>query len=144
MTAMLLVASFSMLSLLHFYWAAGGRGGKVAVLPTWPAAPDAITPPKPALNPGPWATICVASGLAAMALAVALRAGLLGEPVEHWTLRWILIALAALMFIRAIGDFRFVGIFKSVRGTAFARADNLIYSPLCVAFGAGLAQVGGF
>lgn len=143
MTAMLLVASFALLSLLHVYWAAGGRGGFLAAVPTWPSAPDAVTPAGPAINPGPVATIAVATGLAAIALAVALRAGLFAEPVEHWALRWILIALAALMFARAIGDFRFVGIFKSVKGTAFSRADNLVYSPLCVAFGAGLGQVAG-
>ncbi|MBI5109203.1 MAG: DUF3995 domain-containing protein [Rhodocyclales bacterium] len=144
MIAILLVTSFALLSILHFYWAAGGRGGHIAVLPTWPAEPGATAAPKPALNPGTWATLGVATGLAAIALAVALRVGLLGEPVDHWVLRWILIALAALMFARAVGDFRFVGFFKSVRGTVFARADNLVYSPLCLAFGAGLAEVAGF
>ena len=101
MTALLLVASFALLSLLHCYWLAG------------------------------------------IAVAVALRAGLFGAAIDHWALRWMLYALAAMMFARAVGDFRFVGFFKSVRGTPFARADKLVYSPLCLAFGAGLTEVAG-
>ena len=37
--------------------------------------------------------------------------------------------------LRAIGDFRYVGFFKRVRDSSFARLDTLAYSPLC----AGLA-----
>lgn len=143
MTVFLLVASFALLSLLHCYWLAGGRKGLAAVLPTWPAAPGSGEAARPAMNPGPIATLAVAAGLAGIAVAVALRAGLFGAPVDHWALRWVLYGLAAMMFARAVGDFRFVGFFKSVRGTAFARADNLVYSPLCLAFGAGLAEVAG-
>jgi hypothetical protein len=47
--------------------------------------------------------------------------------------------------LRAVGDFRFVGFFKRVRGSVFARRDTWLYSPLCVLIGvlaASLARGG--
>ena len=38
---------------------------------------------------------------------------------------------AAMFALRAIGDFRYVGFFKRIRDTRFARLDTLAYSPLC-------------
>jgi hypothetical protein len=35
--------------------------------------------------------------------------------------------------LRAIGDFRYVGFFKRIRDSKFARLDTLAYSPLCAA-----------
>ena len=34
--------------------------------------------------------------------------------------------------MRAIGDFKLVGFFKAARGSAFARRDTLLYSPVCL------------
>jgi len=46
-------------------------------------------------------------------------------------------ALAAVFILRGIGDFRWVGLFKTRRGTLFARWDTLLYSPLCLLIGVG-------
>ena len=43
--------------------------------------------------------------------------------------------LAAIFALRALGDFRFLGFFKTVQGTPFAHYDTWVYSPIC----AGLA-----
>ena len=45
---------------------------------------------------------------------------------------WI---IAGIFILRAIGDFRYVGFFKSVKQSAFARADSRYYSPLCLLIG---------
>ena len=45
------------------------------------------------------------------------------------------------VLMRAIGDFRYVGFFKRVRGSRFARMDTTLYSPLCLALAAGVAAV---
>ena len=42
---------------------------------------------------------------------------------------------------RAIGDFKYVGFFKRVRGSKFARMDTLVYSPLCLLLALGVARV---
>jgi hypothetical protein len=50
-------------------------------------------------------------------------------------------ALALGLLARAMGDFNYVGFFKRVRGTRFARMDTLLYSPLCLALAVGVAAV---
>ncbi len=42
------------------------------------------------------------------------------------------IDLAAIFVLRAVGDFHYVGFFKRVRGSVFARRDTWVFSPLCV------------
>jgi hypothetical protein len=43
--------------------------------------------------------------------------------------------LGAVFVLRAIGERKLVGFFKRVRGTAFARWDTWLFSPLCLALG---------
>ena len=60
-------------------------------------------------------------------------AGLLwGAFVPGWIFysgTWV---ISVLFLLRAIGDFRFVGFFKSVTDTNFARWDTILFSPLCL------------
>jgi hypothetical protein len=49
--------------------------------------------------------------------------------------------LAGVFLLRAVGDRKYVGFFKRVRGTAFARWDSRLYAPLCLALGLGAAAV---
>lgn len=53
--------------------------------------------------------------------------------------RPLIAGAAAVLVLRAVGDFRLVGFFKRIRGSRFARLDTLLYSPLCFALGAALA-----
>ena len=56
-------------------------------------------------------------------------------------LAWLSYALAAGLLARAVGEFKYVGFFKRVRGSRFARLDTLLYSPLCLLLSAGVAAV---
>jgi Protein of unknown function (DUF3995) len=118
------------LAAVHLYWAAGGKAGKSAAIPT--AEGRAV------IKPSALATATVAAALSAAAALVALRigwfapAGFVGDSIFVRAAVWL---LAAVFALRAIGDFRYVGFFKRVRDTGFARLDTLAYSPLC----AGLA-----
>jgi hypothetical protein len=103
----------ALLSALHFYWAAGGTRGKAAAVP----ARDG----KALFHPSKRATAGVAVLLAIAAAMV--FAGL--RPAE-----WV---LALIFGARAIGDGRWVGLFKRVRGTPFATLDTFVYSPLAAA-----------
>jgi hypothetical protein len=122
--------TLALLSLLHVYWALGGRVGMGASVPEVNG--------RKTLNPGPAITFAVAFALAVASLLALLRAELVELPVVPaliihagvWT-------LAAVFLLRAVGNFGTVGLFKSVRGTRFARLDSLYYSPLCLALGAG-------
>jgi hypothetical protein len=41
--------------------------------------------------------------------------------------------MSAVLFLRAVGDFRAVGFSKRVRDTRFAWWDTRLFSPLCLA-----------
>jgi hypothetical protein len=43
--------------------------------------------------------------------------------------------LAIVLIIRAIGDFKYVGFFKRIKNTPFARYDTQYYAPLCLYLG---------
>jgi len=115
---------FGVLSLVHVYWALGGRTGKGAAVPQVSS--------RPAFVPSAFATFFVAVGLAACALLVAATAHLVVSPLSGSWLKWLCLALALGLLARAVGDFRLVGFFKRIRGSAFARLDTLLYAPLCL------------
>lgn len=144
--ATLTALAFLGLGLVHVFWAAGGKLGFEAVVPTLPVAATAAgagdaASARPAFTPSRAATFGVAVGLIGIAVLVALRAGLVGTALQNGVLTAAIGLLAVLMFVRAVGDFRLVGFFKKVVGTPFARWDSLVYSPLCVLLGLGLASV---
>lgn len=139
LVARTLVAVFATISLLHLYWALGGRWAALAVVPQIPVRQGESS--RPAFDPSGWLTLLVALSLLLIAVLVSLRVGLLAPPVTHRALQWLISAIALLMFARAIGESNLVGFFKEVKGSTFARLDTWVYSPLCVVLGAGLLTV---
>ena len=134
MTALLLAAIFVALALLHFVWAVGGSGG-----------PDGFVPSEngqPLFTPGPLATAAVGIALLAAALVTSCRAGMPCVGLPQWMARIGIWVIALVFAARAVGDFRYAGFFKRVRGTRFAQRDTWIFSPLCVAIAALAATVG--
>lgn len=127
MVAVPLIVVFVLLSLLHWHWVFGGTFGITAAVPEVAG--------KRAFSPGPLATSLVALALLGAAFVCAAQAGIAGLPSTSYT-RIGVIVLAALFALRAIGDFRFAGFFKRVRGTRFARWDTRLFSPLCLAISA--------
>jgi hypothetical protein len=115
-----------MLAGMHLYWAAGGKAGKGAAVPSANG--------RPLMRPSALGTTMVAVGLCVMAALLALRIGWLNVPalpggsVVVQVGAWL---IAAVFALRAIGDFRYVGFFKRIRDSRFARLDTLAYSPLC-------------
>lgn len=132
--ALLLIAVFLCLALLHFYWLLGGRMGAFAAIPEING--------KPAFLPSATATFVVVIGLALCALLLAAASGLVSLPVPHSVLTGLTRALALVLLLRAIGDFRLLGFFKGIRGSRFARLDTVLYSPLCVVLSVGVAIIG--
>lgn len=143
MVAVAIVCVFAALSLLHAYWAFGGKFGIDAAVPERPGRPGGGGDERPvkAFKPSFAATWLVAGVLASVSVLVSLRAGLFAPVISHWTLRGTIIAIAIALLARAVGDFNLVGFFKRVRGTVFARLDTWLYSPLCVGLGLGLLKV---
>ncbi|MEO8804538.1 MAG: DUF3995 domain-containing protein [Burkholderiaceae bacterium] len=143
MLATLIASVFAVLSLLHVYWAFGGHIGLAAAVPERATHDARSGRPRRVkiFQPSRSATLLVAGALAGMGALVALRAGLFGAAVTHWSVQVLLSALAVVFLVRAVGDFDLLGFFKRANDSAFAFWDSVLYSPLCVALGAGLASV---
>lgn len=112
------------LAALHFAWAAGWQRFGAGAIPTRPGN-DGSEAEEPLFEPPALSTVGVGVALATAALVV-LRAGFTGRG------RVLAMVVSMVFGARAVGDRRYVGYTKRVRGTAFARKDYLLYSPLCV------------
>ncbi len=132
--ALPLIATFLGVSFWHVYWLLGGRVGRDAAIPEIDG--------RPAFQPSAAATFVVATALALCALLLAATAGLIPLPLSPTVLTWLTQALAVVLLLRAIGDFRLVGFFKRIRDTRFARLDTAVYSPLCLLLAIGSSIVG--
>jgi len=125
-----LAGILAVLALLHAYWALGGRWGKAYAVP--------VVRGQRSFNPSQFAT-WVVCGLLGVATILVIAAA--WSPLPLWDVG--LWGLAAVFALRAIGNLRSFGFFKRITGTAFARWDTRLYSPLCVLIAllaAGLAR----
>lgn len=129
----LLVAVFTGLSILHAYWAVGGNFGKNAALPEIDG--------KPLFHPSAPMTLLVSGLLLLCALLVTVLANWVTVPVTKKLTSGLGFLLAAVFTMRAIGEFKYTGFFKRVRGTRFARLDTLVYSPLCLLIAAAILSI---
>lgn len=116
---------FTALSLLHVYWAFGGQRASVGVVPHVGG--------RPVFKPSMRASLIVAALLAAAASLMLFRIGVFPWPLPDVMLQIALRVLGAAFALRAVGDFKLVGVFKRVRGTRFAQLDDRLFCPLCIA-----------
>ena len=124
MLASCLVAAILLaISAVHLYWATGGTAGKAGAIPSLGGAP--------VIRPSRAGTATVGLAIAAVAALALATSGVLPTPAPRRILQAASALLALVFAVRAVGDFRYVGFFKRVRGTLFARRDTLCYSPLC-------------
>lgn len=117
-------AILTAISAIHVYWAFGGKWGAAAVLPELGG--------QKVLKPDIFSTLIVATGLGAMAVLHLHKISLFALPLPNWLDSKGLWVITAIFFIRAIGDFRYVGFFKKVKNSLFASLDTKYYSPLCL------------
>lgn len=120
-------------ALIHIYWAAGGRLGRGAALPERDG--------RPVLRPSALGTLAVGFALLVAAALIAVRSRVITAPALDHLAAIAAWALAVIFAARAIGDFRYVGFFKRVTGSRFARLDSALFSPLCLALGTLIAIV---
>ena len=125
----IVAAVYGALAAVHLVWAAGGATGGSAI-PTIDG--------RPTFTPGRATTLAVALALAAAAVTVMLRVGLLDSPIPPAVVRVGTGLLGLAFVLRAIGDFRLVGFFKTVRNSRFAINDTRFFSPLCLGLGSAV------
>ena len=122
---LLLSTVFLALATMHVYWAAGGESGSVAAVPSVDG--------RPLFHPSRVATLLVAASLAVAAGVVAGAVGWSGTPGRARVFRLLTFAISIVFLARTVGDFHYVGFFKTVVGSRFGYWDSVVYSPLCLA-----------
>lgn len=126
------IAILALAAAFHFYWGLGGRTGSGVSLPHREDGSAVVVKNSAA------GAIVVGLALVAVALLVLALISAFPVPVPRSWLR-IGAALLAIIFVaRAVSWSRYVGMFKRVRHTRFARYDTWLYNPLCLLLGAGL------
>lgn len=125
---------FLILSLIHFYWALGGKKGIAVVVPV-----DQNN--KKMLKPTPLASVVVACGLLFLAFLQVILTGrielnsLIGMHLDGKYYIMIQCFFAIIFILRSIGDFNSVGFFKKITHSKFARLDTMYFSPLSLMIG---------
>jgi hypothetical protein len=115
----------------HFYWGCGGRVGSAVALPQRSDGAQAF-------QSNPAGAILVALFLVGILVLVLALSGAIGLPVPQRWLRLGALLLSILFLARALSWYKYVGFFKSVRSTRFAKYDTWMYSPLCLLLSLGL------
>ncbi len=119
---------FLFLSSIHIYWCLGGNWGKDAAIPTTDIHNKVI-------SPGRLSTFIIALVLLVAGIFILNKAKFLNIPTSPFLNKYGLLIIAAIFFLRAIGEFKYVGFFKKITHTKFGRNDTKYYSPLCLAIG---------
>lgn len=117
---------FILLAGLHVYWLCDGRWGLGASVPT-------DSNGRKLFRPSRTATLVVAIGLLLFALCNMAVVGWLGSSLHPTYIRYGILIIAIIFLLRAVGDFRYIGITKRHRQSYFARLDTRLYIPLCLA-----------
>ena len=116
------------LGVIHFNWVFGGEFGFTESLPTKENG-------ERVLNPRKIDSAIVGIGLTAFGVFYVLRSGLIDYNIPEWIMTYGSWIIPILFLLRAIGEFKYVGFFKSVRKTGFGKLDTLFFSPLCLLIG---------
>jgi len=116
---------FIVLGLIHFNWVIGGTYGFAASLPTKENG-------ERFLNPRKIDSAIVGIGLTAFSLFYLFKSSLISYQLPEWILTYGGWIIPAVFMLRAIGDFKYVGVFKSIKTTDFGKLDTKLFSPLCL------------
>ncbi len=120
---------FLALSLLHVYWAFGGVYALGGVIPTKNNENKVFKAP-------PFLTFLVALFLFVVAMVYINAAHIYDFTfLPKFLKEYGIIIFSSIFMIRAIGDFKYVGFFKKIKETQFAKNDTKYFSPLCVFLG---------
>lgn len=130
---LVVVLVFVALAAWHFWMALTPASGLGGALP--------VADGKPLFVPSRRATVAVGVLLLCFAALVAATGGLFDAGVPRGALAVMSGTLAIGLLARAIGEFRYLGFFKRVRGSRFATLDTIVYSPLCLLLAVGVAMV---
>jgi hypothetical protein len=112
--------AFVVIAGFHFYWVAGGKFGTDAVFPKLKGRPDVF----------PSKAMTLAAALIFLGFAFLFFNAIFGY--YPYSSQHLVLALAVIFLIRAIGEFKYIGFTKRIYNSKFATLDTKLYSPLCL------------
>ncbi len=121
----ILSAIFLVLALLHLSWAFGSRFGYEESLPTDEQG-------KLIINPKKVDCVMVGIGLLLFGFIYFLQLGWVQITLSSSMVQYGGWVIPTIFLLRAIGEFKYVGFFKRITQTRFAKLDTKYYSPLCL------------
>jgi len=120
-------AIFFIAAALHFYWAVTHGAKSSAESKFLPSSGN-----QSVFRPSRLLTFLVALMFLGCGLLLIGKLGYIGSLIAENVYQIALELLAVLLLLRAVGDFRLIGMFKKNKNTAFARMDTKLYIPLCI------------
>ena len=123
--AISITSILSIIALLHFYWSFGGQYGVQSVAPK-PVGEDEIKIPR-ALA---FIVGCLIMLLGVLAIFLAIENNL--DKQYESSIGYL---VSVVVVVRAIGEFRYLGFFKKIYNSSFAKKDTFFFSPLCLILG---------
>jgi hypothetical protein len=127
--ARVVAAGLAAIAALHVLWGIRGELGRSVTIPEIDG--------RPLFVPTRLACFAVAGLLAAAAWVLLVGSGYLPDLGVPWLATVGPAAVGLVLLARAVGDFRYVGFFKTVRESRFAVLDTWFYSPLCALLALG-------
>ncbi|MRH43451.1 DUF3995 domain-containing protein [Aquibacillus halophilus] len=115
-----------LISGVHFYWAFGGTWGSSVVLPQKEGGEQ------PIFTPRVFETVSVAILILAACCILLIQANMVPFFQANFFSEVGSYIVASVFVLRAIGDFKYLGFFKRIRQTKFAKYDTKYFSPLCL------------
>lgn len=115
------------LTLIHLNWLFGGSLGNYALIPTDGNNRMLYKP-----NGLRVAILCVS--FLCFTLINLARAGVFGESLIETFAVYGTRGIGILLFLRAIGDFNYVGLSKRFYNSRFSNPDTKVFSPVCLLF----------
>lgn len=119
---------FMLLGVLHFYWVFGGKWALDTAIPTDEKG-------EMLFKPGKMATLVVALGLFLFGLFYLSVGGFISVSLPGRLSGYTEWIIPGIFLLRAMGDFKYSGLFKKVNQTKFGKKDTLIFTPLCIIIG---------
>ncbi|WP_353120485.1 DUF3995 domain-containing protein [Nitratidesulfovibrio sp.] len=135
--ATIATVSLAAITLLHGAWVLGSTLWLDRVIPR---TPDSVGG-RPLFAMPRGLTGAVTLVFALLALLPGLTLGWLPLPSPR-VAPTLCLGAAFIFVVRAIGDFRYCGLFRRIRSTTFARWDARLYTPLCLLLAACYGLLG--
>jgi len=126
--SIILFLIFTILGGFHFYWLFGGVWGLKKVIPTKSNDLHILAIPK-------FATLVVGVVLILFGLMYLMKSGFVNLQIHSQVVNYVYWFIPFVFIVRAIGEFKYLGLFKRIKDTEFAKADSKFFSPLCLIVG---------